>query len=282
MSERRGLVEAMTVRGLTQRQACDLAGLAGSSYRYEEHPRPPQPEVRRQVRELAVRHRRYGYRRITALLRRDGLRVNAKRVWRIWKDEGLTLPRKRPRRRVPGTSGERAWPSLGPNQVWSYDFLFDRTVYGETLKIFVVVDEYTRECLAIRVQDRVTSEGVKEVLQSVMAERGGPRYVRSDNGPEFIAEKLRHWLLGLGVRPSYIEPGRPWQNGFVESFNGKLRDELLNREWFGNRREAKVLIEQWRQFYNERRPHSAHGYRPPAVVRRNWTEAGMMATGLTM
>ena len=216
--------------------------------------------------ELAKEYGRYGYRRITALLRGEGWRVNHKRVERIWRREGLKVPKKQPKR-------GRLWLGDGScirrraehrNHVWSYDFVFARTHDGLPLRILTIVDEFTRECLAIDVERRLGSEDVLERLAALFVQRGTPAYLRSDNGGEFTAHVVRDWLAWLGVRTLYIQPGSPWENGYVESFNGKLRDELLNGEIFYTLQEAKVLIEQWRQHYNRLRPHSALDYRPPA------------------
>jgi transposase InsO family protein len=216
--------------------------------------------------ELAKRYGRYGYRRITALLRAEGWRVNAKRVERIWRQEGLKVPKKQPKR-------GRLWLSDGScirqraeylDHVWSYDFVFERTHDGRPLRMLTLVDEYTRECLAIDVERRLDSENVLERLAELFVVRGTPTFIRSDNGSEFTATAVREWLGRLGVQTLFIEPGSPWENGYIESFNGKLRDELLDGEIFYTLQEAKVLIERWRQEYNTIRPHSALGYRPPA------------------
>lgn len=210
---------------------------------------------------------RFGYRRMAAWLRLSDARVR-----RVWRELGLHIPRRRPRRRRSG-SDIRLPGAVRPNAVWSYDFVHDQLVDGRALKLLCVIDEYTRECLAIEVGARLRSQDVILVLSRLMRLYGKPAYIRSDNGAEFTAAKVMRWLRDQAIGPAFITPGSPWQNGFVESFNGKLRDELLNREWFRSRMEAKVLIEQWRLFYNEQRPHSAHRYQPPASVRRNWMEA---------
>ena len=225
------------------------------------------------IEELAVQYGRYGYRRITAMLRMEGWRVNHKRVERIWRREGLKVPQKQPKRR-------RLWwndgsclrlRSLYPNHVWSYDFLADRTSDGRPLRMLAVMDECTRECLSIDVARRLKSDDVLERLMDLFIRRGIPEHLRSDNGSEFTAKAVREWLSRLGVRTLYIEPGSPWENGYIESFNGKLRDELLNGEIFDTVLEARVLTERWRQEYNHVRPHSALGYRPPAPAAiRSW------------
>jgi len=218
------------------------------------------------VTALATRYGRYGYRRITALLSEKGWRVNHKRVERIWRREGLKVPKKQPKR-------GRLWLNDGScirlrpehkGHVWSYDFVASRTADGRAFKILTILDEYTRECMAILVERRLTSEDVIDQLFNLFVLRGIPEHIRSDNGPEFTAKAIRKWLARIGVKALFIEPGSPWENGYIESFNGKLRDELLNREIFTTLTEAKVLIAGWRREYNQVRPHSSLGYRPPA------------------
>lgn len=190
--------------------------------------------------------------------------MNHKRVERVYREAGLTLPRKRRKRRK-GTPGEeRPFSARAPNEVWSCDFVHDRTEYGRRLKILTVVDEYTRECLEIRVEKRMTSLDVMETFDELFHERGTPSHIRSDNGAEFIAKKLATWLQEQGVRPVYIEPGSPWENGYIESFNGKLRDECLEEEMFWSRGEAQVIVDWWRDVYNQERPHSSLGYETPS------------------
>ena len=218
------------------------------------------------IEQLATQYGRYGYRRIRQLLADEGWRVNVKRVWRIWRREGLKVPSKQPKR-------GRLWLNEGscvrlrperPNHVWSYDFVQDRTEDGRTFRMLCVIDEFTRRCLAIVVARRLRSDDVLQCLTDLFVEHGSPEHVRSDNGPEFAAKAVRHWLGRLGVKTLFIEPGSPWENGYCESFNSKLRDELLNGEIFTTLREAEVLIENWRRHYNAVRPHSPLGYRPPA------------------
>jgi len=218
------------------------------------------------ITALATRYGRYGYRRITALLNERGWQVNHKRVERIWRQEGLKVPKKQPKR-------GRLWINDGScirlrpeykDHVWSYDFLTARTADGRAFRMLTIIDEYTRECLAIPVERRLTSEDVIDQLFNLFILRGIPKHIRSDNGPEFTAKAVRKWLERLGVKTLFIEPGSPWENGYIESFNGKLRDELLNGEIFTTLIEAKVLISDWRKEYNQVRPHSAKGYKPPA------------------
>ena len=218
------------------------------------------------ITELAMKYGRYGYRRITALLNQKGWQVNHKRVERIWRREGLKVPQKQPKR-------GRLWLNDGScirlrpeheDHVWSYDFMVARTADGRAFRILNIIDEYTRECLAIMVKRHITSQDVIDQLFELFLFRGVPEHIRSDNGPEFTAKAIRDWLYRLGVKSLFIEPGSPWENGYIESFNGKMRDELLNREVFMNLVEAQILTEQWRKDYNQVRPHSSLGYRPPA------------------
>lgn len=217
---------------------------------------------------LASEYGRYGYRRITALLRISGWRVGKDRVQRIWRREGLKVPKKqRPRGRLWLNDGSciRLRPER-PGHVWSYDFVSAQTHDGRQVRLLTLIDEYTRECLAIRVARRISSFGVLETFADVMLRKGIPAHIRSDNGPEMTARVVRDWLTQIGSKTLFIEPGSPWENGYCESFNGKLRDELLNGEIFYSLKEARIVIERWRQHYNHQRPHSSLGYRPPAPV----------------
>jgi transposase InsO family protein len=216
--------------------------------------------------QLASDYGRYGYRRVTALLQAEEWRVNHKRIERLWRREGLKVPQKQPKRR-------RLWLNDGScvrlraahkDHVWSYDFVADRTSDGRSFRMLTLIDEHTRECLAIDVARSLKSEDVLERLSDLFVRRGVPKYIRSDNGPEFTAHKVRDWLERVKVQTLFIEPGSPWENGYIESFNGKLRDELLDRELFDTLLEAKVLVERWRRQYNTVRPHSSLGYQPPA------------------
>ena len=228
--------------------------------------RDDEDALTRALVALASAYGRYGYRRVAALLRSRGWHVNTKRVWRIWRREGLRVPQMQPKR-------GRLWLNDGscirlrpcwPNHVWSYDFVQDRTEDGRMFRMLTVIDEYTRECLAIQVARRLRSDDVLYCLADLFADRRPPDHIRSDNGSEFTALAVRDWLERLKVKTLYIEPGSPWENGYNESFNGKLRDELLNGEIFYTLREAQVLIERWRRHYNTIRPNSSLGYRPPA------------------
>ena len=251
---------------MTERRACRILDQPRSTQRRCRQIPTDEPRLLKRIVELATEYGRYGYRRVTALLHREGWQVNHKRVERIWRQEGLKVPQKQPKRR-------RLWLADGScvrlrpthrNHVWSYDFVADRTADGRAFRMLVIVDEHTRECLAIDVARKLTSEDLLERLSDLFISRGVPDYVRSDNGPEFTAHRVRDWLKTVEVKTLFIEPGSPWENGYVESFNGKLRDELLNREVFDTLLEAKVLIERWRQSYNTVRPHSSLGYQPPA------------------
>ena len=251
---------------VSERRACRVLGQVRSTQRRWRSPPDDEAKLLRRMVELATEYGRYGYRRVTAMLREEGFRVNHKRVERLWRREGLKVPAKQPKRR-------RLWLTDGScvrirpgsrNHVWSYDFVFTRTSDGRPLRLLTVLDEFTRECLAIDVARRITSDDVLGRLAQLFVLRGAPQYIRSDNGPEFTAQALRTWLERVGVQTLYIEPGSPWENGYIESFNGRLRDELLNGEVFDTVLEAQVLCDQWRWHYNAVRPHSSLGYRPPA------------------
>jgi transposase InsO family protein len=234
--------------------------------RYVPQPRADETPLRRSIIALAAQYGRYGYRQVTGLLWQQGWQISRSRVERIWKQEGLKVPPKQPKRArlwLADGSCVRLRP-LYKNHVWSWDFVMDRTADGRPLKILTLIDEFTKEALAIYVARRIRAHDVIDVLADVMIERGIPEHIRSDNGPEMVAKCLRAWLGRLGTKTLYIQPGSPWENGYCESFNGKLRNELLNGELFYTLREAQVLIEQWRCHYNRVRPHSALGYRPPA------------------
>jgi putative transposase len=251
---------------ISERRVCRVLGQARSTQRYERKPPADEDELTKRIIELASRFGRYGYRRITALLREEGWKVNHKRVERIWRSEGLKVPKKQPKR-------GRLWLNDGScvrlrperrNHVWSYDFVYERTYDGRQLRLLTIIDEYTRECLAIKVGRSLSSKDVITTLAKLFIEKGVPEHMRSDNGPEFTAKAVRSWLERLRVKTLFIEPGSPWENGYIESFNGKLRDELLNGEIFYTVKEARVLVEMWRKEYNQVRPHSALGYKPPA------------------
>jgi putative transposase len=215
---------------------------------------------------LSAQYPRFGYRRIHVFLDRQGHQMSVGRAWRLWSQSGLQVPRKRPRRRIAGSRPRPQAPSMA-NQVWAYDFVFDTTATGQQLKCLTVVDEYTRESLAIDVAGSIRSTRVIEVLSQLMSVRGVPKILRSDNGPEFVSNALLRWATNQGLDMALIEPGKPWQNGVAESFNGKFRDECLSMEWFRSRSEAKVVIESWRRHYNDVRPHSSLGNLTPTAFR---------------
>ena len=251
-----------------ERQACRLFGQWRGTQRYRPTHRDDEGPLTQAIVALASQYGRYGYRRITALLRSAGWSVGHDRVERIWRREGLKVPkRQKPRERLWLNDGScmRLRPER-TNHVWSYDFVSTRTHDGRTVRLLTLIDEYTRECLALRVARRLGSLDVMDAVADVMLMRGIPAHLRSDNGPEFIAACVRQWLAALGVRTLYIEPGRPWENGYCESFNSKLRDEFLNGEIFYSLKEAQILTERWRVHYNTVRPHSSLGYRPPAPM----------------
>lgn len=251
---------------VSQRRACRALHQPRSTQRYVAHAGDRDRPLTERLTALALRYGRYGYRRITALLQQEGWPVNHKRVERLWRREGLKVPARQPKR-------GRLWLNDGScvrlrperrNHVWSYDFMRETTHNGRSFRILNVIDEYTRECLASRVARQLTAEDVQACLTELFVRHGVPTHLRSDNGPEFTAKQIRQWLNALGAQTLFIAPGSPWENGYIESFNGKMRDELLNREIFYSLEEAQVLIEEWRQEYNRERPHSALGYRPPA------------------
>lgn len=260
---RREVARFIKTKQISERRGCTPVGLNRKSYRYRQRRKSPKKLIGR-IRQLAMKHPGFGYRRIWAMLRREGTMINLKKVYRLWKSEKLSLPKRRPHKK-------RAKPTIGimpkaeyANQVWTYDFVFDQSLSGRSLKMLTLIDEYTRECLAVEVGVSMTSEKVRSILQRVCVEKGFPEMMRSDNGSEFIAQAVNNWLSENGIKPLFIEPGKPWQNGKCESFNGKLRDECLSREWFSSVKEAQVVIEKWRKFYNEERPHSSLEYLTPS------------------
>lgn len=253
-------------RKLSQRKACQWVGLARSSFHYQPRPRPYNDWLREQLRQQAEDHPSYGYRFQWSLLRREGERVNLKRVHRLWKLEGLQLPRRRKKKRAVGPQGEVQQKARFPHHVWSYDFLFDGLVGGQPLKVLAVLDEFTRQCLALIANRSIRSRTVVQTLSRLVEQHGAPHYLRSDNGPEFIANYVRQWLEDRHIETIFITPGSPWENPYIESFFDKLRGECLNREYFFSVTEANVILEQWRKQYNEFRPHSSLGYKTPAEV----------------
>ena len=251
---------------VSERRACRALGQHRSTQRKLPQGRDDEQRLTADIIELARQYGRYGYRKIAALPRQAGWLVNDKRVERIWRREGLKVPSKQPKR-------GRLWLNDGScirlraerrNHVWSYDFVEDRTHDGRKYRMLNMVDEYTHECLSIRIARKLKAVDVIDVLSDLFILRGIPGYIRSDNGPEFIAQAVQDWIAAVGAKTAYITPGSPWENGYIESFNARLRDELLNGEVFYSLREAKIVIEAWRRHYNTVRPHASLRYRPPA------------------
>lgn len=256
---------------LSERRACRIVGQPRGTQRYSVVVRADEDALTRAILELAAQYGRYGYRRIAILLTEAGWDVGVDRVQRIWRREGLKVPKKqKPRGRLWLNDGScvRLRPERR-NHVWSYDFVEAQTHDGRKVRLLTLIDEFTRQCLAIRVARRINGIGVIETIANAMIVHGVPEHIRSDNGPEMTAKIVRSWLASVGTKTLYIAPGSPWENGYCESFNGKLRDELLNGEIFYSLKEARVVIEQWRKHYNTIRPHSALGYRPPAPQTSN-------------
>ncbi len=252
--------------GVSERRACRVLGQHRTTQRRVARGRKDEDLLVADMIELARQYGRYGYRRIAALLRQAGWQVNDKRIERLWRREGLKVPAKQPKKgRLWFNDGSciRLRPEY-PNHVWSHDFVHDRTHDGRVFRTLNLIDEYTRECLMIRVDRKLNSVDVIDVLTDMFILRGPPAFIRSDNGPEFVAEAVREWIAAVGAQTAYIVPGSPWENGYCESFNARLRDELLNGEIFYTLKEAQIIIEKWRKHYNTIRPHSALGYRPPA------------------
>jgi putative transposase len=252
--------------GVSERRACRTLGQHRSTQRKVPQGRSDEERLTNDILTLVETYGRYGYRMVTGLLNNAGWHVNHKRVERIWRREGLKVPQKQPKRAriwMNDWSCVRLKPEH-PNHVWSYDFVQDRTHDGRTYRTLNIMDEFTREALMIHVDRKLNSTDVVDALTDLFILRGPPKFIRSDNGPEFIAQKVRDWIAAVGSKTAYIEPGSPWENGYIESFNARFRDELLNGEIFYTLKEAKIVIEEWRKHYNTVRPHSALGYKPPA------------------
>src|SRR5215204_715980 len=260
-------------RGLSQRRSCTLLKVARSTLDYRSVKSVRDAPVLARMATASAQYPRYGYRRIRIFLGRDGFVMSPGRAWRLWRRARLQVPRKRPRKRI-ASGRPRPQAPTGANQVWSYDFVFDWCANGQQLKCLTVTDEWTKEGLAIEVDGRIRSPRVIEVLSRLVSERGAPLYLRSDNGPEFVSRALLTWITSMGIDTALIDPGKPWQNGATESFNGKFRDECLSLEWFRSRAEAKVVIETWRRHYNQVRPHSSLGYLTPAEFAAKLKNAG--------
>jgi putative transposase len=252
---------------VSERRACKVISQPRMTQRYKMKQPDRDKALTAEINKLAKRYKRYGYRMITAKLRQDGWIVNHKRVQRIWQKEGLQVPYRRIFKKAKGTSDNSCAVKKAeyPNHVWTYDFISDQTEDGGKLKILTVLDEFTRESPAIELGRSIRARDVIEVLEHLFLVRGAPKFIRSDNGPEFIADAIEKWLKRNNVETLHIAAGSPWENGYIESFNGKLRDDVLNREVFRSVKEAKVIVENWRLEYNNHRPHSSLGYMTPAV-----------------
>lgn len=263
-TQRRKAATQLCEKGLTQRLSCRTVGISRSTLLYQPRRMEAEKAFAEAVKAMSERYPRFGYRRIAVMLGWErNETVNPKRVYRFWKELGLALPKRRPRRKRPGQTTPLP-VAVNANHTWSYDFVSDRCANGQKLKILAVVDEHTRECLALEVAGSIKSHHLINTLGRLMALYGKPKYLRSDNGPEFTAKAVLQWLTDNQIGPAFIKPGSPWQNAYVESFNGKFRDECLSREWFLNRQDAQRIIEQWRKFYNHERPHSSLGNMTPA------------------
>ena len=257
---------------VSERRACAVVGQSRSTQRYEARLPDDEPALVQRMLELVRQRPRFGYRRIGALLRAEGFRANDKRVHRLWRREGLKVPQHTRKRRRLGSSqnGCQRHRAEHPNHVWSWDFVHDTTSDGRPLKLLTMVDEFSRECLVLEVARRLDSRSVLDALAQVILRRGAPEHIRSDNGPEFIAKAVRRWLSERSVKTLYIEPGSPWENAHIESFNGRLRDEFLSGEVFDHVLQAQALAAGWREDYNRRRPHGALGYRTPEEFAGSW------------
>jgi len=268
-SRREAVAYLQARRGRSERAASRTVGVARSTQRYASEAASCKHELRDAVIELARKHPRYCYRRVTALLRRSGRAVNAKAVWRVWSEESLAVPKRGRRRRRRRVESARVQQPRGAraNEVWSVDFVHDRTEDGRPVRILSLIDEATRECLALDARRRQPARLVAETLEAVAAERGAPSALRSDNGPEFVSDVLAAWRADRGVERLLTKPGNPWQNGCVESFHDKLRDECLSREWLPSLSEMRVVLDDYRREYNTERPHSSLGNQTPAEAR---------------
>ena len=269
---RRRQVAYAKQRGLSKRRACALLGVARSGLGHESKRDVADAPVIAHLRELAAQYPRYGYRFIRTFMERDGFPMSFDRCYRLWRKAKLQVPKKRGRRRVAGNR-PRPTPPLAMNHVWAIDFVHDHCANGQKLKCLTIIDEWTRECLAIDVAGSIRSRRVVEVLAHLISVHGAPAYLRSDNGPEFVAAAILHWASAEKIQTALIEPGKPWQNGMNESFNDKFREECLSLEWFRSRAEAIPIIGAYRRHYNEVRPHSSLGYLTPIEFKRRNTHS---------
>jgi transposase InsO family protein len=276
-ARRRDAVEHLEERFcVSERRACAVTGQHRSTQHYQPREQGDEGALVNAMKGLVKKNLRRGCRQITMLLQRDGWRVNHKRVHRLWKQEGLQVPRRHRKKRAIGVDANACHirTASAPNEVWTWDFIHDRTTKGRALKFLVILDEFTRECLELHVGRSIKSKGVLNVLSQLIDERGAPSHIRSDNGSEFIAREVQQWLADLGVDTLYIAPGAPWQNGFVESFNSRFRDEFLEMHYFNNLNEAEELAKGWKEYYNYQRPQAALGKRTPSEFARRFGSSG--------
>jgi transposase InsO family protein len=269
-------------QALSERKSCALLAQPRSTQRYRVQRKDDEAALVKRMFELARQRPRFGYRRIAALLRAENWRVNVKRIYRLWRREGLKVPRKVRKRRASGTSANACAVRRAerPDHVWTWDFIFDRTPSGTTLKWLSIVDEFTRECLALKVARSITSEDVIDTLAELFAMRAVPAHIRSDNGPEFIAQAIERWLEQTAVTALYIAPGAPWENGYAESFHSRLRDEFLRINEFADLREARAMSNAWKEDYNQQRPHSALDYQTPTGFAAAWARSARATPSL--
>jgi putative transposase len=254
----------------SERHSCRVVGISRTAIHYMPLLKADEEALRERIKALAHDHRRYGYRRVTGVLHSEGKMVNVKRVHRIWKEEGLGLKAGRPKRRRYASTGEMVRKSEYPNHVWTWDLMQDRTAGGRMIKILNVVDEFTRQALVMHIGHRIDSIDIVNILKMLIRAKGCPGFIRSDNGPEFIAERVKRSLAQSGCKSIYIKPGSPWENAYIESFNGKFRDECLNMNIFNSGREAIEIVDEWRREYNELRPHSSLNYLTPNEFARRY------------
>jgi putative transposase len=281
--KREAVVKLVDKFATSERRACRVLDQPRSSQRRKFKPRDDEALLAKRMRELVRQRPRFGYRRIAALLKREGWRANPKRIYRLWRREGFKVPRKKRKRRSFGLSANACHCRRAEHKdhVWTWDFVFDRTAGGSALKWLSIVDEFTRECLTLKVARSITSEDVVDALAELFAMRGVPAFIRSDNGPEFVAHAIRRWLEQVGVKALYIEPGAPWENGYAESFHSRFRDEFLAREEFENVAAARKLTTAWKDDYNHHRPHSSLGYLTPVEFAARWAASATESASAT-
>ena len=275
-AKRRATSHLIEKKACSERRACGVIRFSRSVYRRKPHLQEKDQALRAQMNKLSKKHPRYGFRRVWALLKADGWRVNLKKIRRLWREEGLKVSVKATKRKRVGTSSHALWRSEYPNHVWSWDFVHDITTDGRTLKILGIVDEFTRQCFTLFVARSQKASDVIRALDLAIESYGSPTLIRSDNGSEFIAKAISRYLKQGGIGTSYITPGSPWENPFIESFNGRLGDECLNRELFSSVLEAQVILDDWRDEYNNLRPHSSLKYQSPVAFASSWKEKESM------